>query len=648
MPQQLFPHQATALDEVKRQIVSGIKALAVMMPTGSGKTAVASRIMAGAEAKGHRAYFVVDSVELVDQAFQRFTEDGISVGVIQGQNRFTDYSQPVQVATIQTLRNRWPEIAEANKPAVVVIDECFVAGTQVKTQEGNKPIETIKPGDVVANAAGWGEVTATSEKTASQLVEVELSDGSVITCTSNHPFFTSAGWVEAEALAVGSRLYREEDLRALRGGVRPEDLDGEGRLLEVVRVDRYPGEESGRGTPVFNLQVAGHPSYFAEGVLAHNCHVLHKAHEEIIEECKARGVPVLGLSATPFRRGMGQVFDSLVVGATTQQLTDEGYLCPATCYAPYVPDLAGVKTRHDGDFQEDALAEFMGDAKIVGDVVTSWFSLAEGRQTLVFAATVAHSRELCDAFRRAGVEAAHIDGYEHDPVRRREVIEDFRAGRIRVLCNVAVLTKGFDAPETDCIVMARPTKSLMLHYQMMGRGLRTTPGKVDCLILDHSGNCLRNGTPTDPLPDHLDDGESQHKLDRRKRDKTDPVKKPCQSCGYVSSRHECPACGFKPEKREDVEVRDGELYEIGTQTRPRWSREGVRTLYAELLGHAQLKGFKKGWAWHTCKEFTGTAPRDTRQIEPMHPSSRTLGIIKHMRIKKAKAAEKQRRQEVAS
>jgi superfamily II DNA or RNA helicase len=463
--------------------------------TVTHNTTIASSIMRGAIAKGNRVYFIADSIELVEQAARRFYEDGLSVGVIQGDHPWTDYSQMIQVATIQTLQRRWPELAETLKPALLVIDEA---------------------------------------------------------------------------------------------------------------------------------------------------QVLHQAHEDIINECREKGIPVIGLSATPFRKGLGKVFDTTVVGATTGHLINQGYLVPATCYAPKVPDLAGVKKRSDGDWQEDALAEVMGDAQLMGDVVQQWFKLAQDRQTLVFASNVAHSRALCDMFRKAGIAAEHIDGYERDTERREQVIRGFREGRIQVLCNVAILTKGFDAPETSCLVIARPTKSLMLHYQMLGRGLRTAPGKTDCLVIDHAGNCLRNGVPEDPLPTQLDDGTGKRNLDRRQREKTDPVLKPCVSCGYVSSKHRCPQCGFAPEKREDVEVKEGELYPISgkEERQPKWSAEGVRSLYAELLGYAYLKGYKPGWAWHQCRSFTGTAPRDTQQIEPAHPSDKTMGIIKYMQIRKAKGKAK--------
>lgn len=373
-------------------------------------------------------------------------------------------------------------------------------------------------------------------------------------------------------------------------------------------------------------------------IVADEAHVLFEATKLIISECKHKGIPVIGLSATPFRKGLGQTFDSLVVGATTAQLTDMGYLVPATCYAPFVPELKGVKTKSDGDWMEDALAELMGDADIVGNVVENWLKLAEGRQTIVFAANVAHSRLLDDEFRRRGIRSAHIDGYERDPEVRTDIINRFRSGDITVLCNVGILTKGFDAPETSCVVLARPTKSLMLHIQMVGRGLRTAPGKDNCIVIDHAGNCLRNGLPTDQLPEELHDGKSTKNPDRKEREPKEPIMSPCSSCGFVSTMHKCPACGFAPQARQDVEVIDGELYEITTATKGKQFTTDERLhAYAQFLHHARATGKKDGWAYYKTQEYTGSFPHKKAGIDPIPPSIEIQGWIRHSQIKWAKS-----------
>lgn len=497
MTQQLRPYQRQSLTDLRAAIKSGSRSIVLQAPTAYGKTTLAAEIMKGAVAKGNRAYFIADSIELIDQTFDRFSAEGLDCGVIRASDYRTDYSKPVQIATVQTLRNRWNDIAASLRPKIVVVDET---------------------------------------------------------------------------------------------------------------------------------------------------HVLHKSHQDVIRDSLEAGAVVLGLSATPWRKGLGQHYETLVLGESIPDLVRDGYLAPLTIYAPRVPDLSSVPTKGSGgDYKEDALAEVMGDNELIGDIVTHWQKLAHDRQTIVFGINVAHSRSLCDAFQRVGVRAEHIDGYERDPERRAKVIRDYKAGDIQVLCNVGIATKGFDAPETSCLVIARPTKSMMLHFQILGRGMRVAKDHDDCLVLDHAGNCIRNGVPDDPMPTTLDDGKSKTESpDRKKEDKEAPLLKPCKACGHLSALHKCPKCGFAPEARNDVEVKDGVLYPLTPKTpEKKWTTDGLRDLYAEFLGYANLKGFKPGWAFHQCRDFAGRAPRDTRQIKAQHPSDKTMGIIKHINIKKAKSRAKQ-------
>ena len=487
------PYQLDAINRCRSNVRKGVKSQVLMCATGGGKTFIASMIAHSALAKdGGRFFFIVDSLELVDQAAYRFAQDGLEVGVIQGVHEWTDYSRPVQVATIQTLKNRWNAMPEELKPTVLMIDEC---------------------------------------------------------------------------------------------------------------------------------------------------HVIHRAHEKIINECKHKGIPVIGLSATPFRKGLAKIFDDLVIGATTADLTKEGYLAPARCFAPYIPNLKNVKQRSDGDWQEDELGEFMGTAKICGDVVKHWKQLGENRQTLVFACNVAHSKMLKDAFLSAGISAEHIDGYETDKNARRKKIEMFKSGKIKVLCNVAVLTKGFDAPETSCLVIARPTKSLMMHIQILGRGLRTAEGKEDCIVIDHAGNCIRNGLPTEPLPEYLDDGDLKRNLDRKTRKEDERIETPCPSCGYLSLSAKCAMCGFLAERKEDVETKAGVLREItrsAASENRATSPEDKAYFYGQLKYIAMERGYRDGWAANQYRSKFGVWPNKYKDAEMTPPSPETLNYIKHRQIRYAK------------
>jgi DNA repair protein RadD len=202
---------------------------------------------------------------------------------------------------------------------------------------------------------------------------------------------------------------------------------------------------------------------------------------------------VIGLTATPVRgdgRGRGNVFEVPVECPSVAELIDAGYLVGTKVYAPSLPDLRGVRVERD-DYVEAQLAQRMDNAKLVGDAVEHWLRFAERRQTVVFATTVAHSLHIRDEFRRAGVLAEHIDGTT--PTEERDaILARLAAGQVEVVCNAMVLTEGWDQPSVSCLVLARPTKSLGLYRQMVGRALRPAPGKTDALILDHTAsNCWR-------------------------------------------------------------------------------------------------------------------------------------------------------------
>jgi len=144
------------------------------------------------------------------------------------------------------------------------------------------------------------------------------------------------------------------------------------------------------------------------------------------------------------------------------------------------------------------LAERMDTPKLTGDIVTHWLKLADNRRTVVFASGVKHSIHLRDEFCRVGVLAEHIDGYT--PAEERDaILAKLANGTIDVLTNAMVLTEGWDSPGVACLVLARPTKSMALYRQMVGRALRPAPGKTDALIIDHAGAIFEHGFIDEPV-----------------------------------------------------------------------------------------------------------------------------------------------------
>ena len=352
---------------------------------------------------------------------------------------------------------------------------------------------------------------------------------------------------------------------------------------------------------------------------------------------------VIGLTATPCRgdgRGLGGIFEALVECPQVGDLIAAGHLVPTRVFAPSVPDLSGVRVRH-GDYVESELARRVDTNQLVGDVVTHWHRLANRRRTAVFAVSVAHSIHLRDEFRRSGVVAEHIDGTT--PVAERDaILARLAAGSTEVVCNCGVLTEGWDSPDVACIVMARPTKSLGLYRQIVGRGLRPAMGKDHVLLLDHSGATFEHGLIEEPVawtlaPDRCAVRQSQG---------TDGIKKTralttCPECAAVRWQgNPCTACGWRPmPKAAPVEVIDGDLAEV-TPTRQTKKREATadekRAFHRQLQWIARDRGYRSGWVAHKYREKFGVWPKGGSD-DPLIPTAEVRAWVRSRQIAYAKA-----------
>jgi DNA repair protein RadD len=346
-------------------------------------------------------------------------------------------------------------------------------------------------------------------------------------------------------------------------------------------------------------------------------------------------LPVIGLTATPWTKGLGKHFDRLIIGATTSQLIEAGYLSKFRVFAPASPDLTDVRTVA-GDYREDDLADAMDKAALVADVVDTWIDRSEGRPTLLFAVNRAHSKHLQQRFIDAGVPAGYIDAYT-EADERKEIARQFHAGEIKVVCNVGCLTTGIDW-DIRCIILARPTKSEILFVQMIGRGLRTANGKADCLILDHSDNHVRLGFVTDIHRDELDDGRPRPKAEPKAAEK---LPKPCPRCSFLKPPKTlvCPACGFIPVPQNTVTSKDGELVELASRSKAKLLTEGEQlTFYSELRAIGQERGYERGWASHQYRtKFGDWPPWKWNEFPTLRPSATTRNWVKSRQIAYAKA-----------
>jgi DNA repair protein RadD len=371
--------------------------------------------------------------------------------------------------------------------------------------------------------------------------------------------------------------------------------------------------------------LARRPVPSADLVIIDECHVAYSVHKKMMAAMP--NTIFIGLSATPFTKGLGKMYSNLVIGATTSKLTDEGYLVPVKVFAPSKPDLSKLRTIA-GDYDEKELFARVNKPKLVADIVDTWIKRGENRPTIGFAVNVLHSQALCEQFKDRGIRAAHIDSYM--PTKEREqLVKDFKDGYIKVLFNVGILDKGFDYPQASCLIMARPTKSLMLYIQQGGRVLRTHDTKEDAIILDHAGNTQAHGFLTDELPQELDDGN------KRKVERTTKVQEEkgsiCSSCAFVKKKHEykCSCCGFVPKKKDaGIDVEAGDLLEV---TRSKVTIQDKQKLYSELLYVEVEKGYKRGFAAQMYRNKYGVWPKGLNDI-PRIASLDTMNYIKSRMI----------------
>lgn len=348
---------------------------------------------------------------------------------------------------------------------------------------------------------------------------------------------------------------------------------------------------------------------------------------------------ILGVTATPGRsdgQGFNHLYDCLVLGQSVQELIQAGYLCQFRLFgAPKIIKTDGLKLT-GGDFNPRELAEAVDASLVVGDLIKSYRKFAPNKKAVVFAVDVAHSKEVANAYCKAGIPSEHLDG-ETPPNERKAILERFGTGKTLVLTNCGIVSEGVDIPSIEAIQCVRPTKSLILWLQMIGRALRPTPGKDHAIIIDHTQNWFFQGLPDEEREWTLDPVSMTHQS----------LALECSECGHIFRPlpHEkvnavCPNCGVvvrideSDTDEESLNTRvlitdeSVELEEIGLELnseiitemlklkamqmtrkyKPVWVFHEIVKAYPDIgLGElrecAKLLGYKRGWAWHRWHEL---------------------------------------------
>jgi superfamily II DNA or RNA helicase len=376
-------------------------------------------------------------------------------------------------------------------------------------------------------------------------------------------------------------------------------------------------------------------------------HIRARTYQTIIEAYP--NATLIGLTATPCRgdgRGLGNVFEAMVECPQIGQLIELGFLVRPKIFAPPSPDLRGVEVASTGDYILNQLSDRMNTDPLVGDIVEHWLKHAQRRRAVIFAVDVAHSVHITDELLKSGVKAEHVDA-NTPAIDRQAILGRLASGETEVVCNCMILTEGFDLPDIGCIVLARPTKSLGLFRQMIGRGLRPAPGKTDVIILDHSGGVHRHGRPDDHIDWTLEPDKRAvnptHESSKAAAPKhADPFCE-CPACGLLRGRGlGCDACGWQPKPRgRDVEVINGDLIELG-KIGPITEQQRI-TFYCELRGFQRTARRKDGQPYHPRwpaaqykDKFGSWPPWSWDNHEPLAPTLATLRWIKHRQIAYAK------------
>lgn len=374
----------------------------------------------------------------------------------------------------------------------------------------------------------------------------------------------------------------------------------------------------------------------ADVVVIDECHSQYSATKEFLQRTRAA---VIGLTATPCSPGLGIYYTNMVNAATMNELTESGVLVPMRILSCLSPDMAGAATS-GGEWTAKAAGE--RESQIVGDVVAEWQKHAANRKTIAFGADIAHCTGLCQRFNEAGIGAALYTSETGD-IERKELLKEFIKPNptIRVLISVEALAKGFDVQDIGCVIDARPLrKSISTAIQMWGRGLRSFPGKTECLLLDHSGNIRRF---YDDFVDIYFSGfhslSTAEKLDASPREELEYTPAGCPKCSRKPFRKRCLACGFEQPIVSLESAEPGTMHEI--RIGKKVIASNAYDLWTQVCAYARQHSVPEkqaGRAWNLFRDITGQKSDWKFESTPDAPiSSGTAGKIRQLNIKFVKS-----------
>jgi DNA repair protein RadD len=307
----------------------------------------------------------------------------------------------------------------------------------------------------------------------------------------------------------------------------------------------------------------------------------------------------IGFSATPARldgKGLKDYFSEIIEGPSVEWLMENGFLCRPKYYAPPVQaQINGLKKRM-GDFANDEIAAAMDKPTITGDAVKHYMRICNGSRAVVFCCNLAHAEHVRESFENSGITSGIIHGALKD-YDRKKVVDDFASDRIKIMTAVDVISEGFDIPAMEAAILLRPTTSLALYLQQIGRALRPSDGKT-AYILDHVGNIARHGLAETPREWSLDG------IDKKKKASESLGMKQCTACFCLHyPAPSCPECDYvyPAAKIKNLTYIEGHLEEIKTMPLAKALAECKTRDDLKLL--AKVRGYKAGFVYYKAKEL---------------------------------------------
>lgn len=323
----------------------------------------------------------------------------------------------------------------------------------------------------------------------------------------------------------------------------------------------------------------------------------------------------LGFTASPWRmngKGFKDVYDTMIEGPDVQWLINNGFLAPFRYFAPNLADLSKLKKSSTGDYSKKSMDSAIKKA-VFGDVVSHYRKLADGQQAILYAHSVEASKQLAETFKNNNINAVHADS-KTNKVEREQIMAKFRKGNIKVLCNVDLISEGFDVPDCTVVILVRPTASLVMHIQQSMRSMRFKPNKT-ATIIDHVNNYKLHGLPNVDREWTIEDRKKQKKKQNDAIATTE-----CPHCFAVIQANSdiCPMCGQKimtETKEKELETINAELTEVNQEKfKVDYSKIKLMKKYQnkdksdlETLDDyylfAKARGYKDGWLKFNVEEL---------------------------------------------